>query len=217
MQNRGDKKGGGYFITVEGSEGSGKTTCIQFIQQWLVDKKIDFITTREPGGTGLGEQLRDILLDPNHKEKIDEMAELLIIFASRRHHLSPVIKPALQQNKVVVCDRFTDSTWAYQGGGRQMNPVWIGQLEQMVQNHLRPDLTIFLDVPVTLGLQRAKKRSTPDRFEQEDIVFFQRIREAYLKRAEEFKQQYKVIDASQSVEQIHHAVIALLSGKLNQE
>lgn len=217
MESTGDKKTGGHFITVEGSEGSGKTTCIQFIQQWLVEKKFDFIVTREPGGTRVAEQLRDILLDPEIPEKIDDITELLIIFAARRQHLYHVIQPALTQNKVVICDRFTDTTWAYQGGGRQINPIWISQLETMVQGFLRPDMTIFLDVPVKLGLKRAKKRSPPDRFEQEHITFFHRIREAYLDRARKFKAQYKVIDSSKSVDHIHHELIQLLSDKLTQE
>lgn len=216
MGSEGDKKSG-HFITIEGSEGSGKTTCIQFIQQWLADKKINFIVTREPGGTPVAEQLRQTLLDPEQTEKIDDMTELLVIFAARRQHLCHVIQPALAQNKVVICDRFTDSTWAYQGGGRQMDPQWIGQLETMVQGDLKPDMTIFLDVPVALGLKRAEKRSIPDRFEQEHIAFFHRVREAYLRCAEQFKSRYKVIDASRPVEQINHSLIQLLSVQLSQE
>lgn len=204
----------GCFITVEGSEGSGKTTSLNFISHWLTERNVDFILTREPGGTPLAEQIRQILLHPQGGEVIDDAAELLMVFAARAQHLRHVIKPALAAGRIVVCDRFTDTTWAYQGGGRQMNVEWIAQLEAMVQGELRPDMTLFLDVPVDIGLQRASQRSEPDRFEREAIDFFERIRSAYQQRAKQFDEQYVVIDSSQVIENVNQALDRALSEHL---
>lgn len=200
----------GRFITVEGSEGVGKTTNIEFIRGWLDQQAIDYIVTREPGGTPLAEQLRELLLQPR-EEKVDETAELLMVFAARAQHLNQVIRPALKNGKWVLCDRFTDATYAYQGGGRNMNLSVIAQLEQMVQQSLRPDAVILLDVPVQIGLQRARDRGEPDRFERENIEFFERVRAAYLKRAEG-KQHYHVVDASQSLERVQQSLTSVLNG-----
>ena len=215
MTDQGNNNGNqGFFITVEGSEGSGKTTSLNFISDWLTDNGIDFIQTREPGGTPLAEQIRNMLLYPEFDEVIDDATELLMVFAARAQHLRHVIKPALLAGKVVVCDRFTDTTWAYQGGGRQMKSEWIAQLETMVQGDIRPDMTLFLDVPVDIGLKRAGQRSAPDRFEKEHIQFFERIRAAYQKRAELLDKQYVVIDSSQTVDRVNEALDTALCERL---
>ena len=187
----------GKFITVEGSEGSGKTTNITFIRQWLEQQGIDYIATREPGGTPLAEQIREVLLE-TRSEIVDETAELLLVFAARAQHLATVIRPALAQGKWVLCDRFTDATYAYQGGGRQMDQALIAALEQQVQQTLRPDAVILLDIPVEQGLARARARGNPDRFEQEDLAFFERVRQAYLARAAQ-QPYYRIVDAGQSL------------------
>jgi len=192
----------GCFITVEGIEGVGKSTNIQFIQDWLELNNIPYIHTREPGGTELGEQLRQLLL---HGGSVSDDAELLMMFASRAQHISEKIKPALRAGTWVVCDRFTDSTYAYQGGGRQLNVDNIQQLEQMVHAGLQPNLTLLLDAPVEIGRARAAKRGAADRIEAEDLAFFNRVRAMFLSRAKEFKR-YKVIDAAQPLEQVQVAI-----------
>ena len=164
----------GKFITVEGTEGVGKTTNMQFIQQWMDAKKLSYVTTREPGGTPFAEEIRELLLTPR-EEVVSDAAELLLVFAARAQHLSQVIEPVLREGAWVLCDRFTDATYAYQGGGRNMRSDMIEGLELLVQGSLRPDLTIILDIPVELGLQRASERSEPDRFEQEKIEFFEKV------------------------------------------
>ena len=199
----------GKFITIEGTEGVGKTTNIEFIKQWLNENKIDFIATREPGGTPLAEQLRGLLLQPRD-EAVDETAELLMVFAARAQHLNQVIIPALQQGKWVLCDRFTDATYAYQGGGRQMNTETIGNLENLVQRALRPDAVLLLDIPVEQGLERARGRGELDRFEQEDIAFFERVRTTYLQRAKN-NDDYHVLDASQPLEQVQAQLKTVLN------
>lgn len=160
----------GRFITVEGTEGVGKSTNMAFIEDWLIKAGKELVITREPGGTELGEVLRQILLDAKEKTMSDD-TELLLMFASRAQHLQEVIKPALYAGKWVLCDRFTDSTYAYQGGGRGIDMSRIAQLEQWVQADLRPDMTFILDLPVAIGLKRAGKRSEPDRFELEKHDF----------------------------------------------
>lgn len=182
------------FITLEGGEGVGKSTNLQFIQQLLVEKQIEVVVTREPGGTVLAEKIRHLLLEKND-EVITSQAELLLVFAARAQHIQHVILPALQQGRWVLCDRFTDATYAYQGGGRNMDTQMISCLEQLVQGDLRPDLTLLLDAPVETGLQRAKHRGKLDRFETEQIDFFQRVRHAYLQRASLDQNRYKIIDA----------------------
>lgn len=199
----------GRFITVEGSEGVGKTTNIEFIKQWLDAQNIDYLVTREPGGTPLAEQLRELLLQPR-EELVDETAELLMVFAARAQHLHQVILPSLNSGKWVLCDRFTDATYAYQGGGRNMSLEVIAQLENLVQKSLRPDAVILLDVPVEIGLQRARDRGEPDRFERENVEFFERVRAAYLNRASGQKH-YHLVDASQPLEHVQRALASVLT------
>lgn len=200
----------GKFITVEGTEGVGKTTNIAFIRSWLEQQQIPYIATREPGGTPLAEQLRALLLQPR-EEQVNELAELLMVFAARAQHLAQVIVPALERGTWVLCDRFTDATYAYQGAGRQMDVQAIATLEQLVQQALRPDVVLLLDIPVQEGLARARGRGELDRFEQEDLAFFERVRSGYLERARRFAN-YAVIDASQPLE----AVQADLAAQLHQ-
>jgi dTMP kinase len=185
----------GKFITIEGIEGVGKSTNIAFIQSWLESKGIECILTREPGGTELGEQLRNLLL---HGGDVSDKAELLMMFASRAQHLQEKILPALDQGIWVLCDRFTDSTYAYQGGGRQLNLSWISQLEQLVHGDKQPDLTLLLDAPVEVGRARASARSSADRIEAEDLAFFNRVRNMFLERADQFDR-YEIIDATQKL------------------
>jgi dTMP kinase len=191
----------GKFITIEGTEGVGKTTNIQFIQDWLESKQLAYLCTREPGGTPLAEQIRELLLAPR-EELVCDTAELLLMFAGRAQHLSQVIEPALGEGAWVLCDRFTDATYAYQGAGRGMGGGLISELELIVQGSLRPDLTLILDIPVELGLQRASERSDPDRFEQEQTEFFERVRNGYLEIARDDPDRCVVIDASRPLEQV---------------
>ena len=187
------------FITVEGTEGVGKTTNINFIKSWLRQKEVKFVASREPGGTPLAEEIRDLLLKPRD-ELVVSSAELLLMFAGRAQHLNKVILPALQADTWVLCDRFTDATYAYQGFGRQMSSELIVQLENIVQGDIRPDLTLLLDIPVEIGLERANDRGDPDRFEQEQQDFFNRVRAGYLSLANENSDRYVVIDASQELQ-----------------
>ncbi len=195
----------GCFITVEGGEGAGKTTQIGFIRDDLQRRGLPVIVTREPGGTALGEEIRTLLL--SHRD--DGMAlatETLLMFAARAEHLERVIRPALAAGHWVLCDRFTDATYAYQGGGRGIPPAQIAILEQWVQNDLRPDLTLLLDVPVEIGLQRARQRSAADRFEREDQTFFERVRTAYLQRARQYPDRYRIVDAHYPLEQVRAGI-----------
>ncbi|MCI0504689.1 MAG: dTMP kinase [Gammaproteobacteria bacterium] len=200
----------GKFITLEGSEGAGKSTAMQTVQAWAVQSGIDFVTTREPGGTPLAEKIRGLLLDKNHTSMADD-TELLLMFAARAQHISELIKPAIAAGKWVLCDRFTDATYAYQGGGRGIAKERIAQLEQWVQGGLRPDLTLLLDLPVEQGLARAGQRGNLDRFEQEQTAFFERVRTAYLERAKRFPDQFRIIDASQSIEAVQQQIQQVLN------
>jgi dTMP kinase len=184
----------GLFITVEGGEGVGKSTNIAFIAELLRSAGREVVLSREPGGTALAESIRKLLLEPR-PEPIAEMTELLLVFAARAQHLAEVIEPALSAGRWVLCDRFTDATYAYQGAGRGLDTVLIGALEQLVQGARRPDLTILLDAPVDIGRERATARSAPDRFEQEQQIFFERVRQAYLQRARSEPQRFCVVDA----------------------
>ena len=191
----------GKFITIEGTEGVGKTTNIQFIQSWLHSKQLAYLCTREPGGTPLAEQIRELLLAPR-EELVCDTAELLLMFAGRAQHLNQVIEPALEEGAWVLCDRFTDATYAYQGAGRGMGTSLISELELIVQGSLRPDLTLILDIPVEMGLKRASERSAPDRFEQEKTEFFDRVRNGYLQIADQHPDRCVVIDASQPLDEV---------------
>lgn len=195
----------GKFITIEGTEGVGKTTNIQFIQDWLKSKQLAYICTREPGGTPMAEQIRELLLTPR-EELVCDTAELLLMFAGRAQHLNQVIEPSLAEGAWVLCDRFTDATYAYQGAGRNMPSDLISELELIVQGSLRPDLTLILDIPVEIGLQRANERSEPDRFEREKAEFFHRVREGYLEIAQQNQDRCVVIDASQSLESVQREI-----------
>jgi dTMP kinase len=198
------------FISFEGGEGVGKTTNINFVANCLAEAKIPYIVTREPGGTEIAEQLRSILLKPTN-EKLLPITELLIIFAARNQHLHQVILPALEKNICVLCDRFTDASFAYQGGGRNVEKSHIQYLQQLVQNSLRPHLTILFDAPVNIGMTRAKNRSQLDRIELEQLSFFERVRSAYLEQAKNPDHEYCIIDASDSLDNIQNKILQILS------
>lgn len=188
----------GLFITVEGGEGVGKSTNMAYLEQHLSDLGIDIVVTREPGGTALGEDIRELLLRPR-EDKMAANAELLLIFAARAQHLAQVVEPALAQGRWVLCDRFTDATYAYQGGGRGLPVGIIRELEQLVQGELRPDYTLLLDAPVEVGMSRARGRGELDRFEQEQTEFFERVRRTYLELASQGSGRYRVVDASKAL------------------
>ncbi len=200
----------GKFITVEGIEGVGKTTNIDFIHQQLQVAGRDVVLTREPGGTPLAEAIRGLLLDPAYTG-MDSTCELQLMFAARAEHLARVVWPALEQGQWVLCDRFTDATYAYQGGGRGIDSGVIARLEELVQGDFRPDLTLLLDVPVEIGLARAGKRGALDRFEQEKVAFFERVRNAYLEMAQRSPDRYRVIDASLPLNDVQNQIAAILS------
>jgi len=203
----------GRFITVEGIEGVGKTTNIDFIHRQLLAAGREVLLTREPGGTPLAEAIRGLLLDPEYTG-MDARCELQLVFAARAEHLARVIRPALAQGKWVLCDRFTDATYAYQGGGRGIETGIIAALETLVQGDFRPDLTLLLDVPVATGLARAGKRGSLDRFEQEQVEFFERVRACYLDMARRHAARYRVIDAAQPLEQVQQELAAVLTNFL---
>jgi len=195
----------GRFITVEGIEGAGKSTQMDVLRRFLDAKRIPVVMTREPGGTPLGETVRSLLLNPDNVGMSTD-AELLLVFAARAEHLHKVVRPALESGNWVLSDRFTDATYAYQGGGRGIARARIAALEQWVQGDLRPDLTLLLDVTVETGMARIVARGQPDRFEREDGAFFQRIRDNYLQRAAAEPQRFRRIDASAAVEQVSQEV-----------
>lgn len=202
----------GRFITIEGMEGVGKTTNIRVIESTLEDAGIDFISTREPGGTALAESIRSLLLG-HGDEPVDSMAELLLVFAARAQHVAHCIKPALAAGKWVVCDRFTDSTYAYQGGGRGIDSACIADLERISIDSFAPDLTFVLDLSPEIGLERASARGEKDRFEVEGLEFFRRVRETYLARADAHPRM-KVIDASRDVTQVGGDIRQLLQEEI---
>ncbi len=189
----------GKFITFEGTEGVGKTTNMDLAAKVLREHGITLVRTREPGGTPIGEQIRDLLLDAR-AEPIDADAELLLVFAARAQHVARIIEPALARGDWVLSDRFTDATYAYQGGGRGLASARIAQLEEMVQRGLQPDLTIYLDLPIATGLARIDVASR-DRFEQEQHAFFERVRGVYLQRAASLAR-FRTIDASRSLAEV---------------
>lgn len=189
------------FITIEGTEGAGKSTCMSVVAEALGEAEITLLQTREPGGTELGEDVRELLLGHRHTGMSDD-AELMLMFAARAEHLQQKILPALSKGSWVLCDRFTDASYAYQGDGRGIDKHRIAQLEQWVQGDLRPDFTLLMDIPVTLGLERAGKRSTPDRIEREATAFFERVRTGYLERAAAEPKRFRIIDASRPLDEV---------------
>lgn len=199
----------GLFVTLEGPEGAGKSTNREYLADRLRAGGLDVVLTREPGGTPLAERIRDLLLTPAD-EPMAVDTELLLVFAARAQHLAQVIRPALARGAVVLCDRFTDATYAYQGGGRGLPLERIAQLETFVQGDLRPDLTLIFDLPVEVGLARAAARGRLDRFEQEGIRFFEAVRSAYLQRAEAAPSRYRVLDAGQPLSAVQRDVEALI-------
>lgn len=200
----------GQFITLEGGEGVGKSTNLAAITGWLNEQGIDTLVTREPGGTPLAEQLRELLLAPRD-EPIAEATELLLMFAARAQHIAGVIEPALAAGRWVVCDRFTDATRAYQGGGRGLSAEMIDTLAELVQGGLQPDLTVLLDLPVEEGLARAGQRGALDRFELENLAFFQRVRDSYLQLASAEPARFAVVDASRSLAAVGQSVVAAVA------
>ncbi|MCE1118575.1 MULTISPECIES: dTMP kinase [Pseudomonas] len=203
----------GLFITLEGPEGAGKSTNRDYLAARLREQGVDVVMTREPGGTPLAERIRELLLAPSD-EPMAVDTELLLMFAARAQHLAQVIRPALLRGAVVLCDRFTDATYAYQGGGRGLSVERIAILESFVQGELRPDLTLVFDLPVEVGLARAAARGRLDRFEQEGQAFFEAVRQAYLQRAAQQPQRYSLLDAAQPLEAVQRAIDALLPGLL---
>ena len=200
----------GAFITVEGADGAGKTTQLDFIEQWLAGRGIEVIRTREPGGTEVGEHLRGILL---HRDDLPISAgtELLLVFAARQQHLDQLIRPALGAGKWVISDRFTDATYAYQGAGRGIDARRIASLETWVQQGFEPDLTIVLDVDVAVGVRRSDNRGeAADRFERENGAFKEAVRGCYLDRAGENPKRIKVVDASGDKESVQSMLSVLL-------
>ena len=222
------RSGRGRFLAFEGIEGAGKSTQLPLVERRLRDAGVETLATREPGGTPLGESLRAVLLDPRFTG-MSPAAELLVMFAARAEHLAKVIEPALAAGTWVLCDRFTDATFAYQGGGRGVDAARIAVLEETVQGRVRPDRVLVLDVPVEVGLARAGWRrqvsmdlpgaptwagtahGAADRFEREDVEFFRRVREVYLERARTYPERYAVIDASADEETTTGRVLAAIS------
>jgi len=204
---------GGCFITVEGTEGVGKSSNIAFIQATLQQAGIEVVATREPGGTELGEEVRELLLDHRHSGMSSD-AELLLMFAARAQHIEQVIKPALAKGQWVLCDRFTDATYAYQGGGRGISNERIAALETWVQGSLRPDITVLLDLPVEIGLARAGARGAADRFEKEQQAFFEQVRNAYLAQAKKAPERYRIIDASRTLDEVQQQIADVLQAIL---
>jgi dTMP kinase len=199
----------GRFITLEGIEGAGKTTQIEALRAWLQEWGVPVRTTREPGGSPVAERIRALLLDRENRGIADD-AELLLMFAARAEHLDKTIRPALETGAWVLSDRFTDATYAYQGGGRGIPRRRIAVLEELVQGRLRPDLTLLFDLPVTAGLARARGRSVADRFESETVRFFEAVRAEYLARAAQEPGRIRVIDAEADVPTVTALVHAQL-------
>lgn len=202
----------GLLITLEGIEGAGKSTVARWVGEWLRERAIPVTLTREPGGTALAERVRRIVLERG-EERLSAVTETILMFAARGIHLENLIRPALERGEWVVCDRFTDATRAYQGGGRGVDPAWIESLASQVQAGLEPDCTLLLDLPVPLGLERARSRhaGAADRFEAEAEAFFERVRAAYLALARREPKRIHVIDAAARLEEVQRQVAAVLA------
>ncbi|HGX93099.1 MAG TPA: dTMP kinase [Candidatus Tenderia sp.] len=200
----------GLFITVEGGEGVGKSTNLAYIRNHLLKQGREVLMTREPGGTPISEEIRALLLDTSHDEMHAD-TELLLMFAARAQHLQQLILPALAAGQWVVCDRFTDATYAYQGSGRGIDHDRIAALEHWVQRQLRPDLTLLLDAPVDVGMARAAQRGqTTDRFESEQRAFFDNVRNGYLARAKQYPEQFRIIDAARPLAEVESQLVQVL-------
>lgn len=199
------------FITIEGGEGAGKSTVIQFVQKYLQQAGIKVALTREPGGTELAEKIRQLLLNPAANETYNPATELLLMFAGRAQHIQNVITPKLAAGEWVVSDRYIDASYAYQGGGRQLDMSLITALDKHIVKNVMPDLTLLLDVPPELGAERAASRGQgKDRIEQEKLEFFNRVRAAYLQRAEQDPARIKIINAAKSIPEVEQQVAAVL-------
>jgi dTMP kinase len=196
----------GKFITFEGIDGAGKSTHIAFVADYIQQRGIELVSSREPGGTPLGEQLRELVLH----QKMHIETEALLVFASRREHIAQVIQPALERGACVISDRFTDSSFAYQGGGRGMSLAKLEALEQWVHPHLQPDLTLLFDVPLDVARARLDATRDLDKFEQEKADFFAATRAEYLRRAAQFPERFRVIDSTQSIAEIQQQIAAVL-------
>ena len=199
----------GKFITIDGVEGAGKSTQIDFICQYLVDKGINVVLTREPGGTEIGEKIRTLLLG-NSTGKMHADTELMLMFAARNEHIQNKIMLALAQGDWVLSDRFSDASYAYQGGGRGLDIARISQLESWVLQDFTSDMTLLLDVPVEIGMKRVESRGEKDRIEQESLDFFNRVRDAYIVRSKQYPERIKLIDASQSAENTSNQIQKVL-------
>lgn len=199
----------GCFISLEGLEGVGKTTNREYVKALLEERGIAVTVTREPGGTDLGEQLRHLLLHAS--APVSAQAELMMMTASRKQHVLDVIEPALHAGQWVLCDRFVDASFAYQGGGRELGLDVVAQLHKLMGIDLLPDLTLLLDMPIADGLKRMAERGKPDRIEKEELAFFERARAAYLQQAKEQPQRVKVVDASKSLELVQQQVLGELT------
>ncbi len=210
----------GRFITLEGGEGVGKSTNLEWVAQWLVARGVEVVRTREPGGTPRAEAMRELLLSPQADEPLDADAELLLVFAARAQHLAQRIRPALVRGAWGLCARLTDATFAYQGGGRGIEPDRIAELERFVQRGLEPDLTLLLDMPVAAAQRRLQGRLTAsgdsrDRFEQEQASFFEAVRQAYLARAAAAPQRMAVIDADAPLATVQARLSACLEARVS--
>ena len=206
----------GLFITLEGGEGAGKSTQMAYVEACLKKAGKTVHVTREPGGTALSESIRELLLD-HRQTAMDADTELLLMFAARARHLAELIRPALDAGQWVLCDRFTDATYAYQGGGRGIDNKRIAALEDWVQGALRPDLTLLLDLPIDVGMSRAGERGELDRFEREQQDFFERVRQTYLDMAEQHPDRYRIVDAAQDIQQVQAQIDAILAPVLEED
>jgi dTMP kinase len=204
-----EQKSTGCFLTFEGGEGAGKSTNLDYVRDRLEAAGIPLLLSREPGGTALGERIRALLLTPEYKGMSSD-AELLLMFAARAEHLHKVIIPALQRGTWVLCDRFTDATYAYQGGGRGIPSERIAVLEDWVQGGFQPDMTILFDLPIDVGMQRAGQRGELDRFEQEDVSFFEAVRASYRERARQHPRRFRVVDASLELDAVRQQLDEIL-------
>ena len=203
----------GYFISLEGVEGVGKSTVFQFMKTYLMEQGIDLVTTREPGGTPVAECIRDVLLQ-HHQEPMALDTEVLLMFASRAQNIATVIEPALNQHRWVLADRYVDASFAYQGGGRQMDMTRLQAIADWTVGSIMPDKTLLLDAPVEVGLERLKERGNKDRIEQETVEFFCRVRDTYLRLAANHPDRYTIIDATQPLIKVQQEVQAWLDALL---